>query len=90
LDVALEAVNLKFRDIIITDPISITQVSAALVPSYESSEPLKLVLKPAWAFAAVQTQTIQREGVDYGTREAHFDILVDGATGVEIHVDLPA
>jgi hypothetical protein len=90
LDVALEAVGLRFRDIIITDPITITRASAAMIPAYEGTDPLRLVLKPAWVFSVEQEQTLAKDGTNYGTRQAHFNILIDGATGAEIHVDLPA
>jgi hypothetical protein len=89
LDAAIEAVKTKYRDIIITDPVTITAVSAVLLPCYTSIEPPEVRLIPAWVFLA--SQTLMEQSPDGLVLATHsFNIIINGETGAELRIGSPA
>jgi hypothetical protein len=90
LDAAIETVDKKYQNIIISNPVAITHISAVLIPCYKSVDPLRVTLMPGWVFSASQTITTQKPGVDETGQTSHFNIFINGTTGAEIRIGGPA
>jgi hypothetical protein len=83
LDTAIQRVQDKYENIIITDPLAFSRISAALVPVCVSAEPLAFELVPGWVISGSQVLTISK-GDDTFTQTVPVTLLINGITGKEI------
>lgn len=83
LDTALEQVKNKYKNVILTDPITISKIELKYVPIINTLDPLTLELIPAWVFYAKQTF---REEDEKGTFESDtsYTIILSAEDGQEI------
>jgi len=77
LNVALNSIKAKFENIILTDPIEITEISLKLLPVCVNANTYQINLVPVWTFQATQS-------VEKITQKIKYSIFINGITGDEI------
>jgi len=80
---ALNTIQLKYDDIILTDPTTITEVSAELLPVCTNSNPLEFSLIPVWSFRLTQNSRDTKTETEQLFRYDYL-VFVNGITGEEI------
>ncbi|MFP7471198.1 hypothetical protein [Niallia sp. Man26] len=85
LEDALNMVENKYKDVILTDPITISKIALEYVPIVSKQDSISYKLTPAWVFTAKQDVTSSDEK---GTNTAsdYFTIIIDADTGQELRI----
>ena len=82
---ALEIVNTKYSNIILTDKVLISRISAELVSICENADQYKYKLVPAWVFTLSQTFTSNDIKGEH-TRVVNFKVVINAITGSEMRL----
>lgn len=85
---AVELLKEKYKDIILTDPVTVSNVALELVPIKDQRDESKISLIPAYVFTANQRVTTSKEGFEDVIDDASFNIFFDAETGNEIAVGM--
>ncbi|HLU21047.1 MAG TPA: hypothetical protein VKZ77_01025 [Bacillaceae bacterium] len=83
LETALESVKNKYKDVIVTDPIVISNIALEYMPIVSNVGGIKYELIPAWVFTATQEQTFNDIKGKF-TSSTEFTIFINAETGQEI------
>jgi hypothetical protein len=84
-DRAVNAVKEKYANMIMTNPVEITDIRAELIPADSGKDANPIKLTPAWVFSCMQTTTETKEGEEYMIT-SEFPVVIDGITGAEVLV----
>lgn len=86
LDTALEQVQRKYQDVLLTHPVIITKAALEYVPVVTpGSNPIKYELVPAWIFST--QQVIEAEGLNGTEKRINtFPIIILAETGQELRI----
>jgi hypothetical protein len=82
ISVALEQVKNKYKDVLLTDPVTITNIALEYLPLSKMNETVSYEMIPAWVFTAHQKSTIYGEKGNYSI-DSYFPIIINAETGQE-------
>jgi len=85
LEDALKMVKTKYKDVVLTDPITISKIALEYVPIVSKQDSISYELIPAWVFTAKQDVT-STDGKDTYTAPVYFTIIIDADTGQEMRI----
>ena len=85
LDVVFNTIKEKYKNVLLTDPITINEIRLEYFPIVLDFANLKYKLTPMWVFKANQKTTAEDKK---GQREinSNFYILIDAVTGKELEI----
>lgn len=86
LDKALETIKTKYENIILTSPITISDISLSLVPLSDPNNE-KFILIPAYIFTVNQKIIHSKPGIEDSVANTTFPIIINAESGQEIVVD---
>lgn len=85
LEDALKMVKTKYKDVVLTDPITISKIALEYVPIVSKQDSISYELIPAWVFTTKQDVT-STDGKDTYTAPVYFTIIIDADTGQEMRI----
>jgi hypothetical protein len=85
LDTVLERIKTKYKDVILSDPVTVRQINLEYVPVTVSLKEQKYALSPMWVCLTEQTTTTKDEKGEVRST-GQFPIYMDAVTGKEMEI----
>src|SRR5699024_2984658 len=80
LETALGSVKNKYKNVLIRNPIMISNIALTYLPTIDNSDSIQYKLIPAWILTGTKKITYTKDGKQF-KRTASFTIYIDGVTG---------